>query len=259
MVSLRMKLPDQWGDYSLDLKLLLVFEVSMIVAAIIGDSLAGDSDVLYFGLFAAYALFLFVIAKLHREIRHWHWPGVGGGDIVGAILTTIFTGAIAYVFLGDLPSGRSGVPLACFVLALVLSFILQSLKLMAHTQDEFDRCCEGYAGSPEDMPPQAAEPPDRPWIANIKALFALFFLLAWLEGFGFFVFHQIVLDGASPAPTVTQSEEIQEKRAVRYVSPLQKHIDDWLLRIMVIAIPTAVIGGLALQGLAALSRRGRAD
>lgn len=251
--------PKTWKDMSVDFRLFFVFHGSMMVLMMMGGELSLRQEIF---IVAALVAILVFIAMKHRTRSNWHWPGIGGKDVLFAIgiavTVTFFLFAATPIFsplnARMLPWYLAGANIGMFS-------ILGALKLVYGSEVDFLLHCTAVNQYGQEFPLLSEIPKPKlieaAWKKVARGIYFVAFLLVWIAGVVSFYLTGLALKSGSPVPTATQTEPLANHGKTMYITPAEKQRIDRLQMVSWMAIPV-VLSGLALHFLAGVKLFGDA-
>lgn len=251
--------PKTWKDMSVDYRLFFVFHGSMMVLMMVGGELSLRQEVfIVTGLVAI----LLAISMKHRERSNWHWPGIGGKDVLSAIGAAVtvafFLFAVTPLFppfsARILPWYLAGANIGMFG-------ILSALKLVYGSEVNFLLHCTTVNQYGQEIPLLSEIPKPKlveaAWKKVARGIYFVAFVLVWIAGVASFYLTGVSLKNGSPVPTPTQTEPLADHGKTVYITPAEKQRIDRLQMVSWMAIPV-VLSGLPLHFIAGVKLFGDA-
>ena len=244
------KHPRRWADYSFDYKLSFVWMGGLFALLILSDSkiVAQLDPVIVPAIVFMAGAILLGLSLDNRRRQGWRWPPLDSASILKATGIALVMAIFFFVFLQGVGSASLPLPMALFAISIGMLNVLTALKLIQPSQKEF----EVYCGT-QQIVAELEKPLDPHWKRVIRGIYSAAFLAVWLEGLGFFYFHQQAIQSGSAHPTSTHTAIISEHGSLIYVTEEQKRLDNLLSTIMMIGIPAAIVGGFLLHFVAGVA------
>ena len=242
--------PRSWSEYSRDYQIFLTWEISLFALIFFsGTGVLKLIPALYLeGALGLWFLILLGLAIHNRRQRDWRWRGLTGGDWVKAGIGAALMIAFLYVFSQGLwPLKSITIPMFLFALSIVAFNILSSLKVVQHSEEDFAQSCGDIAPTPLASYDEADDIYEPKWKRTVRGIYSILFILIWLEGVAFFYVHQRYTHEGSLKPTATQTESFNEHGTLVYLAHDQMQINNALLTMMMVGIPSLLLGGFILH------------
>lgn len=249
MFNPQQRYPKRWKEMSVDFKLMFVYHGSMMVLFMVGGGISLRLEILVtLGLVAA----LSIISIRHRQQTNWHWPGVRFRDIAYATGTAALVGFFLVATTPLFPPSTPGaLPWYLAALGIGIFGVLGSLKVVDYAEADFLAHCRAAdqfgpetATTPPPPPPEPSEPA---WKKVVRTTFSVLFMLVWIGGvLSFYYFGEAYKNG-SPAPTVSQTEPLDNHGHTVYVTPAEKRRLDRLQAVSFVGIPAVMVTALILH------------
>jgi len=237
--------PRGWSEYSLDYRLFFIWAIVVLVA---GSLFENAPAPLFYGGIAAGALAFISLSTANRRKRNWHWPGVETADVLKAIGGVVLMVLFFYVCFRYLPRDRSSVPVLLFALSIAVVNILTSLNFVQLSEIDFERhCYDPLSGPPVASPVSSAKPVEPQWKRVVRGVYRAAFLVVCLAMLASIYLHENYVHDGARQPTATQTETINEHRAIIYVTPRQKRIDSLMQVCTFAGLAAITLGGLFVQ------------
>ena len=238
--------PRKWSEMSLDFKLMFVWHGSMMILFATGGRFSIRQELTLAALLMAV---LFSASMQHRRSKGWHWQPIESKQFVWAAGTLLLTGVFLYAGTPLFsPSNPSFLPWYLAGLGIGIINVLSSIGLVRQSESQFIADCQITDSQvPAVAPP--SEPTDPAWQRFLRGAFHLAFLAIWLNFMVFVYLHSKAIRNGSPDPTATQTDPVTEHGGTVYVTHEEKVLDDRLLTISMIGIPSAIATAAILHFL----------
>jgi hypothetical protein len=238
--------PRKWAEMSLDFKLMFVWQGSMMILFMTGSNFTIRQGLSFAAILMAV---LFSVSMNNRRSKGWHWQPVESKQFVWAagslLLTSVFLYAASPLFS---PLNPGFLPWYLFGFGIGLMNALSSIGLVRQSETQFIADCQTAAPQVPAVAP-TPEPTDPAWQRFLRGTFHLAFLLIWLSFLVFFYLHGKAIRNGSPSPTETQTDPVTEHGGTVYVTHKEKALDDRLLTISMIGIPSVMATAAILHFL----------
>jgi hypothetical protein len=238
--------PRKWSEMSLDFKLMFVWHGSMMFLMITGGNFTSGQELTFAAILMAV---LFSVSIQHRRSKGWQWQPVESKQFAWAagslLLTALFLYASSPLFS---PLNPGFLPWYLAGFGIGIMNVLSAIGLVRLSESQFIADCQTTAPQAPALAP-TAEPADPAWQRFLRGSFQLAFLGIWLNFMVFFYLHGKAIRNGSPTPTAAQTDSVTEHGGTVYVTHKEKVLDDRLLTISMIGIPSAMAAAAILHFL----------
>jgi hypothetical protein len=239
--------PTRWKDFSLDYKLMYVFDICMVVLCVYGDALSVKQELL-----ATICLVAILISLSigYRRRMNWRWPGVQANGVLNALVTLLLACAYEYTAIAFAPPSSPRIlPVHLLGLGLFAFVFLRALKIVQPSKSDFLSECEvpGAADYRANLPAKTIPvvPEDLFWKGTVRAVYGVIYQLIWLDAVALLYFLGAALRKGSSKPTSTQTDLLI--MSGKYVQHSQKVLINSLLAVYLIGLPSIFVIGLILH------------
>lgn len=242
--------PKRWSEYSLDFQIVYIWQISLFALILLTTTglLKIVPEELLEAALAVWFLILLGTSIYNRRRKDWRWRGLSRSDWIKSIFGTILMIVFLYVFSqGLLPLKSITLPMFLFALSIVVFNILASLRVVQYSEVDFLKSCGDALASPDF---ETGNPTEPKWKRVVRQAYSVMFILVWLDAMAFFYVHQKYTHEGSLKPTATQTESFNEHGTLIYLTHDKMHINNILLSLMAIGIPSMILGGFFLHFVA---------
>jgi hypothetical protein len=239
--------PTGWKDFSLDYKLIYVFDICMVVLCVYGDALSVKQELL--GTISLVAILISLSIRYRRRMN-WRWPGVQANGVLNALVTLLLACAYEYTAIAFAPPSSPRIlPVHLLGLGLFALVFLRALKIVQPSKSDFLSECEapGAADYRANLPAKTIPvvPEDLSWKGAVRAVYGIVYQLIWLDAAAFLYFLGVALRNGSSKSTSTQTDLLFISG--KYVQHGQKVLIDSLLAVYLIGLPSVIVIGFFLH------------
>jgi len=238
--------PRKWSEMSFDFKLMFVWQGSMMILFMTGSNFTIRQELSFAAILM---VVLFSASMKNRSSRGWHWQPAESKQFVWATGSLLLTSVFLYAASPQFPPSYPGFfPWYLFGIGIGFMNALSSIGLVRQSESQFSADCQTNAPQVPAVSP-TPEPADPGWQRFLRGAFTVAFVAVWLTGVTFFYLHGKAIHNGSPTPTTTQTDPITEHGGTVYVAHKEKVMDDRLLMVLMIGVPSVMAVGAILHFL----------